>query len=114
MKDVFFDEYEDGINRGRICNVLQNLLNRFSVEPVAPLPVAPVMPPQPVAPVAPASVQKTQKSTSLKMMGKDIGNFNEWEQGERRLSNHSDIIKSVQHSDQSNERTIVGTEYAYF
>ena len=75
------------------------------MEPVAPAPVAPVMPTQPVAPV---SVQKTEEP-EFEDDGEDIGELSM--SGEQDDEDYQlppvTLLNPVQHSDQSNERTIV-------
>ena len=111
MKDVFFDEYEDETlteDEYATSPMVEPIEPIPPVEPVAPAPVAPVMPPQPVAPVAPVSVQKPEEP-EFEDDGEDIGELSM--SGEQDDEDYQlppvTLLNPVQHSDQSNERTIV-------
>jgi len=108
MKDVFFDEYEDETlteDEYATSPMVEPIEPIPPVEPVAPAPVAPVMPPQPEAPV---SVQKPEEP-EFEDDGEDIGELSM--SGEQDDEDYQlppvTLLNPVQHSDQSNERTIV-------
>ena len=111
MKDVFFDEYEDETlteDEYATSPMVEPVEPIPPVEPVAPAPVAPVMPTQPVAPVAPVSVQKPEEP-EFEDDGEDIGELSM--SGEQNDEDYQlppvTLLNPVQHSDQTNERTIV-------
>ena len=109
MKDVFFDEYEDETlteDEYATSPMVEPIEPIPPMEPVAPVqPVAPVMPQQPVAPV---SVQKPEEP-EFEDDGEDIGELSM--SGEQNDEDYQlppvTLLNPVQHSDQTNERTIV-------
>lgn len=109
MKDVFFDEYEDETlteDEYATSPMVEPIEPIPPMEPVAPVqPVEPVMPPQPVAPV---SVQKPEEP-EFEDDGEDIGELSM--SGEQNDEDYQlppvTLLNPVQHSDQTNERTIV-------
>ena len=109
MKDVFFDEYEDETlteDEYATSPMVEPIEPIPPMEPVAPVqPVEPVMPPQPVAPV---SAQKPEEP-EFEDDGEDIGELSM--SGEQNDEDYQlppvTLLNPVQHSDQTNERTIV-------
>ena len=94
MKDVFFDEYEDE------TLTEEEYATSPMVEPIEPIP--------PVESVAPVSVQKPEEP-EFEDDGEDIGELSM--SGEQNDEDYQlppvTLLNPVQHSDQTNERTIV-------